>query len=368
MEANAASIVTMIEFFSGIGGMRLAAEKLSSKIAQRTTNSQASKNTALAPSLSIEVIKAFDISLHANSVYQHNFQETPKTKLVEQLKSYDLIADLWTMSPPCQPFTTTRGAKGKDIEDKRCNGLKALLERLTEMERKPRYILLENVQPFSESQMRSLVLMKLAENGYHWKEYLVSPIQCGIPNHRLRYYLLAELGSKRWSQCASRDTVSSELPKSDNYSHTGRRRVADYLIHEHNSDVSFLVPPEVLSQPWAKDLGVVRPSDMQTHCFTAGYSRIYHRSTGSLLLLDGVHEPVTVTGLDRTRMETYTIRKFSPEELLNIFGFPSTFSFPDSISLENRYKLVGNSVNVSIVERLLECLLWDGVMSSLKDR
>jgi site-specific DNA-cytosine methylase len=50
------------------------------------------------------------------------------------------------------------------------------------------------------------------------------------------------------------------------------------------------------------------------------------------------------------------MRYFTPRELLNIFGFPSDYSFPEQISLKKRYELIGNSVNVTVVRHLLNRL------------
>ena len=82
----------MVEFFSGIGGMRMAAE-------QALGVQQGGRRIHC---------RAFDISLHANRTYEKNFpNEKVTTRLVEHIKPSELDgkADLWTMSPPCQPFT-----------------------------------------------------------------------------------------------------------------------------------------------------------------------------------------------------------------------------------------------------------------------
>merc|ERR1712176_1276323 len=88
--------------------------------------------------------------------------------------------------------------------------------------------------------------------------------------------------------------------------------------------------------------------------------------------------------LDRSDMTTYEgqLRRFTPEELLRLFGFVSNggnddddrgsrnenvsmagrgtvFEIPSSVvpSLEQRYKLIGNSISVNVVTELLQELL-----------
>ena len=57
----------------------------------------------------------------------------------------------------------------------------------------PTYILVENVQGFECSEARTELITTLTETGYTHRELLLSPLQFGVPNSRLRYYLLAKL-------------------------------------------------------------------------------------------------------------------------------------------------------------------------------
>ncbi len=40
-------------------------------------------------------------------------------------------------------------------------------------------------------------------------------------------------------------------------------------------------------------------------------------------------------------------------------GFPKEFSFPDEITLKQRYRVLGNSINVRVVAELIKYLLLD---------
>jgi hypothetical protein len=91
--------LTVYEFFSGIGGMRLS---LPSHV----------------HGIPIKHFVAYDCSRIPNQVYEHNFHTLKvlpqsyavessvlRTMLVEglQVKDVDGKSDVWTMSPPCQP-------------------------------------------------------------------------------------------------------------------------------------------------------------------------------------------------------------------------------------------------------------------------
>ena len=119
-------------------------------------------------------------------------------KLVEHIKPamVDGRADLWTLSPPCQPHTTTRGAHQKDDMDKRSMGFQHMIHLLSSCEDPPRHILLENVKGFVGSNALCAWKTALRLKGYTWRQYLLSPVHVGIPNNRTRYYMIAERSSR----------------------------------------------------------------------------------------------------------------------------------------------------------------------------
>jgi len=50
------------------------------------------------------------------------------------------------------------------------------------------------------------------------------------------------------------------------------------------------------------------------------------------------------------------VRFFSPKEILNMLGFPAGFSLPPDMELRHCYKVVGNSIAVTVVADLLRAL------------
>mmetsp|Transcript_4502 Transcript_4502/g.6372 ORF Transcript_4502/g.6372 Transcript_4502/m.6372 type:complete len:349 (+) Transcript_4502:374-1420(+) len=328
-----------------------------------------------------------------------------RTKLIEQLTVSDVAvidANLWTMSPPCQPFSNTHGAKQMDAKDNRSAGFLSILSLLRSLtnssyrNRKPKWILMENVAGFHGSEAWKLWIKCLEDCDYGYREYLLSPTGMGIPNHRTRYYTIAELGTDRLGSRKHHVQINSHLNKAPFHppcqtfpiSQRQIQQTCAPLHHYLQNDITteeletLLVPSSTLSKPWAKNLPVVTPFDCHSHCFTAAYARRLHRATGSLLLMPppilsnnhndpntnntntNNHEsswgiPLTKCPLDRSDMTKYAnrLRRFSTLELLNLFGFPSTFDFPPDISLEHKYKLIGNSINVSVVTQLMTELL-----------
>lgn len=373
----------MIEFFSGIGGMRCSVER-------------ALKDKHTTISTSLQSCVAYEISLQANETYEYNFCDLNgnsddfqvKTKLVEQLKVSELDgkADLWTMSPPCQPFTTTRNSKQCDMDDKRTLGFRSIMKLLTSLHEKPKWILLENVKGFVGSQALKLWYQCLSTCGYTWREYVLNPISTvQIPNNRTRYYMICEL-SNRWQTSTLKtmsenksqiytslesDSESIFFEKQQNNNQTKITKEIQPLSNflsttdeEINHLSNYIIPDDILRKPWASQLPIVTRNDRITYCFTAAYGRIYHKATGSFLLMYPTDRPACADlpierCTDMSTLYSNKLRRFTPKELLGLFGFPSSFAFPDSISLEKQYKLIGNSINVFVVTKIVIELLKD---------
>lgn len=54
---------------------------------------------------------------------------------------------------------------------------------------------MENVKGFETSRAREILIEMLENNEFNYQEYLLCPKQLGIPNARLRYYLIATKSS-----------------------------------------------------------------------------------------------------------------------------------------------------------------------------
>eukprot|EP00435_Cladocopium_sp_Y103_P034447 s1323_g8.t2 len=196
----------VLELFAGIGGWRLAL------------------SAAAASGLAVT---AYDSGPHCSEVYRMNFGERCSRRNIEQLSLKDLDGfDVWLMSPPCQPFSTTREAKQRDLQDKRCAALEHLTKLLPQLQQPPRWIALENVKGFYDSEACLQWKAALSASGFRAREIILDLISFGTPNHRTRYYLLAE-----------RDTRNLELLAP---------------APEPRSEKEHLPPGFLISGPWAE--------------------------------------------------------------------------------------------------------------------
>lgn len=338
------SSLGVVEFYSGIGGWHYATRETG---------------------LNLKIIAAVDINTTANKVYKHNF---PNTKVLqrnilglsaEELDSF--LADLFTLSPPCQPFT--RQGKNEDDIDHRTDSFFHLMGILSAMKKPPQYVMMENVKGFELSRTRGHFVHVLKDLGYTFQEYLISPKQFGIPNSRLRYYLLARLSPRNFKAAPLQDSVEHlkiYIPASFHDMHL-KCDISSYLDDLSEIDVQqFLVPDKILEK-YAQGLDIVSAKSHSSCCFTRGYYH-YAVGTGSVLHHDcSVDLALAYQCYARQKnscdsiksLKELKLRYFTPQEVAKLMLFPASHAFPTNVSNKQCYKLLGNSVNVFVVATLL---------------
>ncbi|KAI1317305.1 tRNA (cytosine-5-)-methyltransferase [Mortierella claussenii] len=422
----------VLEFYSGIGGMHYA------------FNESGHKG---------EILKAFDINTTANEVYAHNHgkkQLAQRNIEAVPVEFYDKQqADVWLMSPPCQPYTRTGNQEGS--KDNRAKSFLYLMDILPKLQHPPNYILLENVKGFEESDSRDLLVEALESNGYEFQELMITPLQIQIPNSRMRYYCLARKKAQVGGfvkpvtgtligYIPSLDNDAEDTDKEQALDHKDQKDFVDgrkqgdlsglstsiatkkrktslstSTITKGGGDEATKKPDEdsILADPmlalkvetldkfiefkdvedermkrymisdktlikYGRLFDIVKSSTRRSCCFTKGY---YHfvESTGSILQM--VHQKDTAAVFDEAELlkakpdsetpdqdnakalallRTLGLRYFTENEVARLMGFPimeGKFSFPATTSLKQRYRVLGNSINVKVVSQLIRYLL-----------
>ena len=289
-------MLRVVEWFAGIGGCSAA-------LAGRAS-----------------VVRAVDVSRKCLDVYRSNFSSATTIHLIESLP-IEMVAkwdaDMWWMSPPCQPFTRRGG--GRDIDDPRAASFLAILDRLAVF--RPRYLALENVPPFGKSTARELLIHALERLGYSFQETLLCPSRLGTPNRRQRYYLVASLEPNLlpWS---FRCSASLKL----------------HACLDATPDESLAMPERFLEKH-RYAIHVVDPRDENAvaTCFTSAYGRSRVLSGSYLRSERG-------------------IRRFSPNEILRLLRFPDNFVLPERLTHRQAWPLVGNSLSIAAVRQVLSAI------------
>ncbi|XP_060228950.1 tRNA (cytosine(38)-C(5))-methyltransferase isoform X3 [Meriones unguiculatus] len=330
----------VLELYSGIGGMHHALRE---------------------SCIPAHVVAAIDVNTVANEVYKHNFPHTHLlAKTIEgiSLEEFDKLSfNMILMSPPCQPFTR--------------------------LQKLPKYILLENVKGFELSSTRGLLIKTLEACGFQYQEFLLSPSSLGIPNSRLRYFLIAKLQSeplpfqvpgqilmefpkivtvqpqknavvaenkprlKRTepnvcfdsssTQCSGKDTILFKLEtaqeidrKQQQDSDLSVQMLKDFL--EDDDTNQYFLPPKLLLR-YALLLDIVKPTSRRSTCFTKGYGS-YIEGTGSVLQtaedvqIESIYKSLTDLPPEEkiAKLSMLKLRYFTPKEIANLQGFPPEFA------------------------------------------
>lgn len=282
---------------------------------------------------------------------------------MEELEKYN--ANVWMLSPPCQPHT--RQGMKKDCEDNRSDGLMHIIELLKNISQKPSYLLLENVEGFEKSQSRQYLIEALQERGYSYQEFILSPNQFHIPNQRDRYFLIARLSSfpevpldtPRIGDCLRVIPGNSEcvnIVYKNGTAEMGTKEsqelwmqlnsqckpLKDFLDDEVRlgRDITPHLLKKTILQKSGRTLDIVTPEDKFSCCFTKAY-RKYHTGTGSVLQTCSPYQEPPIAR-DVENLMTLGLRYFTGSEMKRLHGFPETFTFPDSMSESQQAKLVGN--------------------------
>ena len=336
------------------------------------------------------MVAAIDISEVANKVYRHNFPNVNHISgnicglTAEKINKLNINAIF--MSPPCQPFT--RQGKQNDLKDPRTEPLVHIINLLPTLQNL-RYILVENVKGFDTSEACKQLVGTLRLLSFDTNAVLMSPTELGIPNSRLRCYIIAKKSPQNLGNIVEETystlNIVSGLRKfniapviSEAFRPGGDPcKLEKYL--EHDVEGQPLVPDNVLRKH-GEILDIVNCSSSNSCCFTKSYGR-YAEGTGSVIQQNGdIHSIFSRAKLFERESNDYLntlrelkLRYMMPYEIASLLGFPVKghvtqtndrvayqFEFPseylDKPLPVQCYRVLGNSLNVTVVS-FLTCIL-----------
>ncbi|XP_008809597.2 tRNA (cytosine(38)-C(5))-methyltransferase 2 isoform X2 [Phoenix dactylifera] len=383
----------ILEFYSGIGGMRYS---------------------LMRAGIRGVVVEAFDINDKANDVYEHNFGHRPFQGNIQTLTAIDLDkygAHAWLLSPPCQPYTRQGLQKGS--ADARAVSFIKILELIPHMLHPPLLLFMENVVGFETSNTHKQMIKVLTRVGFVTQEYILSPLQFKVPYSRPRYFCLAKRKplSFQHPSCnnqllrtpPSHLTSSSTIPKDRHHFSDGQeefgiscepirnfleaqtsynpqpeyagvsfclkcnvcpanceKNTDDALVNSgapqdiENTNIrtgniveevegakedkialdKYAVPISSIER-WGNAMDIVYPDSKRCCCFTKSYYR-YVKGTGSLLATSESINSKPAKKLEISSLKELCLRFFTPREVANLHSFPADFHFPPHIGLRQQ--------------------------------
>ncbi len=307
---------TFIDLFAGIGGFRIALQKLNGKC-----------------------VFSSEFNSYAQMAYESNFGEIPFgdiTKLnIDIVPKHDILCAGF----PCQPFSISGKMKG--FEDTRGTLIYHVFEIIEK--REPKIVFLENVKHLlyhDKGRTLKTIIQHLEELGYIVSTKVLNASDYGVPQNRERIIII---GHKKKEFDFSK--IKKQSPTI----------LKDFL--DENGDFEYLNEPyTLLENPKKQKSGLIFAGYRNKTIRKAGVrpgtehlSRV-HKQPNRIYSTEGVH-PALPSQESSGRfwvLNDGTVRKLTIEECYRIMGFPETFNF-----IENKgelYKQIGNSVAIPMID------------------
>jgi DNA (cytosine-5)-methyltransferase 1 len=309
--------------FSGIGGFSLAFKKTG-----------------------FNILWANDIDPHVSQVYRHNypdalFLEKDVKELTDPLDPVDII----TAGFPCQPFSLA--GKREGFDDPRGQLFFEIIRIINNFgNSKPKILLLENVKHLvshNNGKTFDKILESIHKAGY-WSNVAVlnTKVHTCIPHNRERVFIVA-LNKDHF------DSNEFKFPKIEDHTDP----ITNYLDLDHKAEDEFYYDPQ---DKYGNMLYNAMKDDNNHTIYQLRRNYVRENKTESVPTLTaamgmGGHNVPVVK-------DNWGIRKLTPQECLRLQGFQNNeFSFPNNLAKSHRYRLIGNSVTVTLIEKLAqECL------------
>ena len=221
---------------------------------------------------------------------------------------------------------------------------------------------IEFISGFENSEARDRLVGALEEINFNCQEFLVSPTDLGIPNSRLRYYLIASKDAFKFPQQNGLIDNFKTFQAIAPFPQFGTK-ICEYLETLASFD-EYKIKDELLLKR-AEVIDIITPESERSCCITKSYGR-YAEGTGSILQqsgdLDLAYQRFRALDQDNSEerlkvLDELKLRYLTPREISRLMGFPETFQFPQDTPLLHCYRVLGNSLNVAVVGYLLKLLM-----------
>lgn len=304
-------------FFAGVGGIDLGFEETGA----------------------FKTIYANEIDKNATKTFEQNFKIKVDCRDINDVKTEEIPNfDVMLAGFPCQCFSIAGYREG--FEDKKGRGeLFFQLERIF-IKHKPRIIFLENVKNLvghDNGNTFRVILDRLHKAGYKVKYQVLNAMYYGnIPQNRERIYIVAFLDEKLYKNFEFPEPIELETKLQDIIKHNKKQDDKYYYIKEkckfYDELKANIVKKDTVYQ-WRR---VYVRENKSNVCPTL----TANMGTG------GHNVPLI--------LDDYGIRKLTPKECFMLQGFPNEYILPENMANCHLYKQAGNSVVVTVVNRIAE--------------
>lgn len=306
-------------FFAGVGGIDMGFE-----------------NTNF-----FKTIYANEFDEYPVKTYEENFNIKVDCRDINIVKSNEIPAfDVLLAGFPCQAFSVAGYRKG--FEDEKGRGtLFFELVRIIK-DKQPEIVFLENVKNLvghDNGNTFTVILEELEEQGYKVKYAVLNAMEYGnIPQNRERIYIVA-FKDENIYRCF-------DFPKPIKLT----TKLTDIIDYENKKEEKYYYTKGKYKGDMYEKLVAAMDEENAIYQWRRKYVRKNKSGVVPTLTAnqgEGGHNVCLI----KTK---HGIRKMTPHECFNTQGFPKSFKLPVGMSDARLYKQAGNSVCVSVIERIAE--------------
>lgn len=309
-------------FFAGVGGIDIGFE-----------------NTSF-----FKTIYANEFDKSPVTTFEANFPIKVDCRDIHEVKSTEIPDfDVMLAGFPCQAFSIAGYRKGFDDEKGR-GTLFFELVRILE-EKKPKIVFLENVKNLvghDNGNTFRVIISELKSEGYHVKYAVLNAMEYGnIPQNRERIYIVAfkDINAYRNFEFPMPIQLTTKL--------------SDIIDFNHKLDDKYYYTKGKYKGDIYEKL--VEAMDDKNAVYQWRRTYVRKNKSGVVPTLtanqgEGGHNVCLIKS-------KYGIRKMTPHECFNTQGFPKNFVLPSELKDGKLYKQAGNSVCVSVIERIAQNII-----------
>lgn len=287
----------------------------------------------------VDIVFANDIDKNACKTYRENFKHDIIEGPIENIKTEDIPdADLVLFGFPCTSFSIAGYQKG--FEDERTGHL--FFEALRIIKAKqPQAFLLENVKNLvghDNGNTFKVIKESLEDAGYFFRYQVLNSMDYGnVPQNRERIYVV---GFKDKDKC---DKFYFPEPITLN------TKIEDITKPNEKKDEKYYYENSKY-YPMLKEAMTNKSTIYQLR-------RVYVREnkknvcpTLTANMGTGGHNVPLI-------IDDFGIRKLTPKECFMLQGFPENYKLPKNVSNGQLYKQAGNSVTVTVIDRIAKNII-----------
>ncbi len=290
-----------------------------------------------------EIVYANEFDPSPVKTYELNYKTKVDCRDIHDVKAEEIPDfDVMLAGFPCQAFSVAGYRQGFDDEKGR-GTLFFELVRIIKA-KQPQIVFLENVKNLvghDNGNTFTVIIDALKNEGYHIKHRVLNAMEYGnTPQNRERIYIVAFKSETAYKNFEFPDPTPL------------KKKLTDIIDFENAVEEKYYYTPGKYKGDIYEQLEAAMAEDDINHPAVYQWRRKYVRKNQS-----SVVPTLTANqgegGHNVCLIKTNTgIRKMTPRECFNTQGFPKSFKLPADLSDAKLYKQAGNSVCVSVIERI----------------